>query len=206
MKNFPFPGAGHYSVAVNTGAIGAGASADSEILQFRWTDTSNVAAITEIGLTGLYATTAFAAGAIVIKATISRSFTASGSGGTAIDIQGGDSNLNSNQLRTTLDDSLVADLRVASTAALTAGTQALDAYDIGQITTHSSGGVGSATPIIGSQYLPVTTLFKADLSSGQYPLVIAANEGVVVRATVPGTGVWIAGLVIKWAEVLETRL
>ena len=205
MKNFPIPGAGHYSVAAITGAIGAGAGAASEILQFRWTNTTNVAVITEISVTGLYATTAFAAGAITLMATIARSWTAVGSGGAAIDIQGGDSNLNSNQLRTTMDDSLVNDLRIATTAALTAGTKTLDAYDIGQIASHSSGGVGSATPIIGNQYLPKTALFKADIANGEHPLVISANEGFVVRATVPGTGVWIAGLLVKWGEVLETR-
>lgn len=200
MINLPFRRADYFSVAVQTGAIGAGASANSEILQFRWTNTSYKAAITEVSLTGVIATTAFAAGAITFKLTLSRSFTADGSGGTALEF-GGDSNVDNAALRTSMADSRVDDFRIATTAALTAGTQSLESNDIGQITTHSSGGVGSATPIIGSQFLPTTTLFKADQSGGHYPIVLKANEGFVVRATVPATGVWIAGVLVRWAEV-----
>lgn len=203
MIHLPFARADYYSVAVQTGAVGAGASANSEILQFRWTNTNYMAAITEVSLTGVIATTAFAAGAITFKMTTSRAFTASGSGGTALEF-GGDSNVDNAALRTTMSDSRVASFRIASTAALTAGTQVLEANDIGQITTHSSGGVGAATPIVGSIYLPITTLFKADQKTGHYPLVLAADEGFVVRATVPGTGVWIAGLLVRWAEVDTT--
>lgn len=205
MKNFPIPGAGHYSVAVSTGAVGAGASANSELLQFRWTSSTSLAVITEISLTGLYTTTAFAVGNLTLKATVARSWTADGSGGTDIDIQGGDSNLNSNQLRTNMEDSLVGGLRVATTAALTAGTKTLDVADIGQIVTHTSAGTSGATPIIGNQLLPSMVLFKSDIPNGQYPLVLTTSEGVVVRATVPATGVWIAGILIKWSEVLTTR-
>lgn len=207
MQNLGIPGANsQFSYSGITGAIAAGASANSELLQFRWTSTTHLAAITEIRITGMYATTAFSAGAITLKATIARSWTADGSGGSAIDIQGGDSNVNALQLRTNMDDSLVGSLRIADTAALTAGTKTLDAYDIGQIATHSSGGVGSATPIIGSIYLPVTTLFKADMMNGQYPIVLSSEEGIVVRGTVPATGVWITGINIKWAEIEEYKL
>lgn len=203
MIHLPFTRADYYAVAVETGAVAAGAAANSEILQFRWDNANYMAAITEVSLTGVIATTAFAAGAITFKMTESRAFTVNGSGGTAL-VFGGDSNVDNAALRTTMADSRVSDFRIATTAALTAGTQALEANDIGQITTHSSGGVGAATPIIGSIYLPVTTLFKADQTTGHYPLVLAGDEGFVVRATVPGTGVWIAGLLVRWAEVDTT--
>lgn len=203
MIHLPFTRADYYAVAVQTGAVAAGAAANSEILQFRWDNANYMAAITEVSLTGVIATTAFAAGAITFKMTSSRAFTVNGSGGTAL-VFGGDSNVDNAALRTTMADSRVSDFRIATTAALTAGTQALEANDIGQITTHSSGGVGAATPIIGSIYLPVTTLFKADQTTGHYPLVLAEDEGFVVRATVPGTGVWIAGLLVRWAEVDTT--
>lgn len=203
MINLPFRRADYYSVAVQTGAIAAGAAANSEIFQFRWDNANYMAAITEVSLTGVIATTAFAAGAITFKMTISRAFTVDGSGGTAL-VFGGDSNVDNAALRTTFADSRSDDFRIATTAALTAGTQALEANDIGQITTHSSGGTEAATPIIGSIYLPTTTLFKADQTTGHYPLVLAADEGFVVRATVPATGVWIAGLLVRWAEVDTT--
>ena len=191
---------GHYAVAVQTGAIAAGASADSEVMQFRWDTAGKLAIITEVTVTGMRATTAFAAGVITLKATIARAYTVNGTGGTAL-VFGGDSNVDNAALRTNMADSVVSDFRIATTGALTAGTAALEANDIGQITTHSSAGWVNATPtIIGSIYLPITTLFKADIQNGQYPLVLASDEGFVVRATVPGTGVWNLGLLVKWAE------
>jgi hypothetical protein len=201
-----YSAATHYSYAGVTGAIGAGASANSEVFQFRWTDTSNIALIQSIEITGMRATTAFAVGTIDIKATIARGWTANGTGGFDVSFVSGDSHVSDNcHLRATMDNSLVTDARIASTAALGAGTKTLDTDDIGQIITHSSAGVGSATPIIGSIYLPHTKLFEADIAKGFYPLVLSANEGFVVRATVPATGVWNIGVRVRWAEALETR-
>jgi hypothetical protein len=202
-RNFPFYRTkGHYSVAVDTGAVAAGMASNGQLLQFRWTDTTHLAVITEISVTGMRATTAFAVGAIDLKATVARAYTVDGSGGTALEF-GGDSNIDNAALRTNMGDSLVGDLRVATTAALTAGTASLEANDIGHITTHSSGGWSAATPIIGSIYLPTTTLFKADFNDGSYPLVLAQDEGFVVRAVVPATGVWNLGMLVKWTEVTE---
>ena len=204
-RNFPiYRASGYYSVAAQTGAIAAGASADSEVLQFRWSSTTYLALITEILLTGMRATTAFAAGAIDIKASVARSWTANGTGGTALEF-GGDSQIDNAVLRTAFADSAVGNFRVSTTAALGAGTKVLETNDIGQVTTHSSGGVGAATPIIGSIYLPTTTLFQVDVQNGGYPLVLAANEGFVIRATVPATGVWNLGMLVKWAEVDKTE-
>lgn len=192
---------GLYGVSTTTGAIGAGAGADSEVLHFRWTDTTKLAVIQEISLTGMRATTAFAAGAIDIKATRATAWTADGSGGTALTMTGVEG-----QFRTDYPLSVVGTIRISTTAALTAGTKTLDTNDFGRITTHSSGGVGSATPIIGSIYLPTTTLFFPDFASGQGALILEAQEGFVVRATVPATGVWNIGITVKWAEILINRV
>lgn len=187
---------GHYAVSVQTGAIAAGASANSEIFQMRWSDASRLCVVTKVLLTGVRATTAFAAGAIDFKATVARSFTANGTGGTALTLTGDQA-----QLRTSFGTSLMGDMRVATTAALGAGTKTLDTQDLGIITTHSSAGWQSATPIIGQIFQPTIELWKPDLSAGEHPLVLAQNEGLVVRATVPGTGVWNASITVQWAEV-----
>lgn len=187
---------GHYAYAAATGAIGAGAGANSEFLQFRWTDATRLAVVNVIRITGMRATTAFAVGAIDIKATIARSWTADGSGGTGATLTG-----DNNQLRTSMGASLVGALRISTTAALTAGTKTLDSQDIGFICTHSSAGTSGATPIIGSIYLPRHDLFMADRTRGEHPIVLAQNEGFVIRATVPGTGVWNAAFEIAWSEV-----
>lgn len=187
---------GHYAFSGVTGDIAAGAGANSELFQFRWTHATNLALIQEIIITGFRASTAFAVGNIDIKATIARSWSVSGTGGTALTLTG-----NNQKLRTSMGSSLVGDSRIATTAALGTGTKTLDSQDIGFITTHSSAGWNSATPIIGSIYLPHTVLFKADVASGEHPIVLATNEGIVVRGTVPATGVWNIGIQIKWAEV-----
>lgn len=187
---------GHYQVAPLSGAVAAGLAANSEILQFRWTDATRFGVLLGLRLTGVRATTAFVAGVIDFTATIARAWTAAGTGGTTLSLLG-----NAGKMRTSMGSAIVGEIRVITTAALGAGTKTLDAVEIGRITTHSSGGVGSATPIIGSIFLPIYDLLSADAAGGQHPLVLAQNEGVVVRATVPGTGVWNVGFQIIWAEV-----
>lgn len=200
MASKPISASGHYSVAVVTGDIAAGAGANSELLQFRWTNTLKLAVVYDIQLTGMRATTAFAAGSIDIKATKARAWTAAGTGGGTLTLTTDEA-----QLRTNMAASVVGEIRVATTAALGAGTKTLDTQDFGQVITHSSGGVGSATPIIGSIYLPTTSLFNADSDAGDFPLVLVANEGFVVRATVPATGVWNLGMRVRWAEIETSK-
>jgi len=185
---------GHYQLAVTTGAVGAGASADSEVFQFRWNTTTRYALIQRVWLTGFRATTAFAAGAIDFKLTRATAWTASGTGGTSLTLSSPAFMVRAGEMGVTGAD----DIRIATTAALGAGTKTLDTYDMGLITTHSSGGVGSATPIIGSLYLPTVELYRTDPS--EHPLVLAVEQGFVVRATVPATGVWNLGIGVRWCE------
>lgn len=187
---------GHYQAAVQSGAIAAAMAANGEVFHARWTDATRFCLIQKIIITGIRATTAFAAGVIDIKATIARAWTGDGSGGTALTLTG-----DNQAMRASMGASLFGAIRIATTAALTAGTKALDTQDVGNIITHSSGGVGSATPIIGSIYLPHNILFDAGVANGEHPILLAQNEGIIVRATVPGTGVWNIGVMIKWCEV-----
>jgi hypothetical protein len=207
MIAFPLNGGSHYSVSAVTGAVAAGAGANSEVFQFRWTSTTKLALICEIAVSGMRATTAFAAGAIDIKATVARAWTVDGAGG--VDVKGGtgDSHVANNlQLRTNMPDSAAGSIRIATTAALTAGTKTLDTEDIGQIITHSSGGTAAATPIIGNIYLPTTELFQANLGAGLYPLTLATSEGFVIRVTTPATGVWNLGVTVRWSEMELARV
>jgi len=187
---------GHYQVALLSGAIGAGIGANTELLQFRWTDATRLAVIQKLTVTGIRATTAFAVGVIDLTATIARSFTVAGTGGATATLTG-----NNQKFRTSMGTSLVGEIRVVTTAALGAGTKTLDAHEIGRITSHSSAGVGAAAPIIGSIYLPKYDLFENDVADGEHPIVLAQNEGLIVRCTVPATGVWNIGFELKWAEL-----
>jgi len=187
---------GFYQAAPLSGAIAAGLGANAEIFQIRWTDATRFCVLQLIALNGMRATTAFAAGGIDFTLTIARGWTAPGTGGATVTLTG-----NNQKLRTSMGTSLMGEIRVITTAGLGAGTKTLDAEAIGRITTHSSGGVGSATPIIGSIYLPVYELFGWDAGEGMHPIVLATNEGVALRATVPATGVWNIGFRLKWSEL-----
>jgi hypothetical protein len=182
---------GHYQVSVITGAIAAGMAANGEVFQLRWTDATRVCLIQKITVTGLRCTTAFTAGTIDVKATIARSWSASGTGGTALTLTSDQANL-----RTSMGTSLVGDARIATTAALGAGTKTLDTQDIGTIVTHTG-----AVAAVGNITLPMVDLFECDVTDGEHPITLVQNEGIVVRATVPATGVWNIGVQVKWCEL-----
>lgn len=189
---------GSYRVAPLSGAVAAGAGAASEIFAFRWapSTTSYLAIVTKVALTGMYATTAFAAGGIDITATIARGYTARVSAGTALT-----ATTNNYKMRTSFATTAGAQIDIADDSVLTSGTETFDAQAFGRLTTHS-GSVGSATPVIGSIYLPNNgVLFEANVANGDHPLVLANEEGFVIRATVPATGVWVFGVEVAWSEV-----
>jgi hypothetical protein len=196
-KPVPYSTFGHYQSSHQTGAIAAGMAANGELLQMRWVDATRLCLIHKVTITGMRATTAFAAGVIDIKVTRATGWSADGTGGTAITITAPN-----HKMRNSMGATLFSTgFRIATTAALGAGTKILDAHDFGTITTHSSAGVGAATPIIGSIYLPVYDIYEQDMADGEHPIVLAQNEGIVVRATVPATGVWNLGVTVKWSEV-----
>lgn len=186
-----------YSISGVTGALAAGA-ATKLVWYCRHTATDKLSLIKRVELEGLIATTAFAAGQILATLHIARAFTAENGtpGGTALTITGANQ-----RLRSSMATMGMGVVRFSTTAVLGAPTWTLDANPIGSLNTHSSGGVGSATPIIGSQYLPNSgILFDCDLSNGDAPIILGANEGLAIQLAVPATGVWIAGVKMKWAE------
>lgn len=188
-----------YQIACKTGAIAAGAGTNI-IFYARWTSTTKMAMIERVLINGHYATTAYSAGAVLYELHIARGFTAENGTphGTALTITG----LNQ-RLKTGYPTTAFAVIRVTDTTAggMGAPTWTLDSNPIGQLASHSSAGVSAATPIIGSQYLPNSgELFRADVASGEYPIILGANEGIGIRVTVPATGVAVHGITMKWAE------
>lgn len=180
---------GAFRLSGLSGTMAAGLAADSEVFQFRWTDSTRVCVITSIiwdGLSG--SATAFAAGFGKVDLLVARSWTADGSGGTILTPTG-----NNQKMRSTMNTSLVGGSRISSTAALSAGTKILDTRAVGQY----SAAFGTATS---TQWMPQVDLFHVD-PGGECPIILTQNEGIVVRATVPATGTWQFGVTICWAEV-----
>ena len=182
---------GSYRISVITGTMAAGLAAASEMFQARWTDATRLALIWGFTIDGMAGSaTAFAAGFAAINFTIARSWSADGSGGNAATLTG-----NNQKLRTSMGTTLMGAIRSSSTGALTAGTKTLDAQPEGQITF-------SIGTVISTIYMGQVQLYGNMESGGNpAPIVLAQNEGVVARATVPGTGTWQAGFSMAWSEV-----
>lgn len=191
-RGVEFGSLGVYSYGQVSGTMAAGIAGNSEILQFRWADLTRFCLIFGVNLEGLGGSaTAFTAGFGNVGLLIARGWSANGSGGTAATLTG-----NNQKLRTSMGSSLVTDLRIATTAALGAGTKTLDTQPIG-IQAFSVGTVANV------QYLSKVPLFGAQSGSilNPYPIVLATNEGVSMRVTVPATGTWQFGASVNWAEV-----
>lgn len=190
LRSFDFGSLGIYRASHLSGVMAAGLASDSEIFQFRWTHASNLALIGRVRLDGLGGSaTAFAAGHGKIDMVAARGWSADGSGGTAMTITG-----DNQSLRTSMGTTLAGAIRGSSTAALTAGTKTLDAQPMGLY----AFAVGT---VVSVQYATDVDLFNGMSGGLNYPLVLAQNEGFVVRATVPATGTWQYGITVEWAEV-----
>lgn len=179
---------GIYNKALTSGVMAAGLAGNASVWQFRWTHATNLCIFRRL-IISAGGITAFTAGVVAFNLFPARSFTASGSGGTAGTLTG-----NNGKLRTSMGTTLVGDIRIASTAALTAGTWTLDTDPIG-------GATGSTTATAGAVLMPPTALF--DHTVATYPLVFAQNEGLNLQATVPATGTWTFSVQAEWEELTK---
>jgi hypothetical protein len=178
---------GSYRISHLSGTMAAGLAGNSEILQFRWSDATRLCVVHSVTLDGLSGSaTAFAAGFGKVDMLIARSWTVDGSGGTAATIT-----TNNGKMRTSHGTTLLGAVRGASTTNLTVGTKTLDAQAVGQI----SLSFGTAASV---QYANIISLFD---DNNKHPIILAQNEGFVLRATVPATGTWQFGATVTWSEV-----
>ena len=200
MAQFPpyskrAPAGGGYRIAMYTGSVVAGLAAAAPIFSCRWTSTSTRMIVQSIML-DFYTITAFGTAQVVANSLwFARSWTISDSGGTAITTtQTLDQSLDSKQIPG--QSQLFAgngDMRIATTATLTAGTRTLDDQALYSWIAGSTGqGVTSNNPdlILGNQ-------------DATNPLTIRANEGFVITNDVllGATGVIVWSIGIEWTEV-----
>jgi hypothetical protein len=182
---------GDYSLTAITGTMAAGIAADAEVFQFRWTSAAPpICIVKEVTVWAGNLGTAFAAGFFKFEMMAARAFTAAGTGGGTLTLT-----TNNGKLRTAMGTTAVGEVRVATTAALTAGTKTLDAQGLSSV----GGGVPN---VAGSPMLAgATVLFNG--AGSNHPLILAQNEGFIIRTTVPATGTWTAGFTVKYAEVTD---
>lgn len=186
---------GHYSVGLLGGIIPAALAANSEIFQFRWSDATRFAVVRKVRISACVTTTFFAAGVPVqidlVKAT---AWSAAGTGGTRVTPAA------LLKKRTAMGSTLVAasDIAIITTAALGAGTKTLEGTAMGAIV--APGPITAS--LNGTIIAPGTILYQHEVGDGEYPLVLAQNEGFVIRSVaVPATGTWQIAVQVDWAEV-----
>jgi hypothetical protein len=193
------PGAlGHYRISVVTGTMAAALAASAQLFQFKWTDATRLAVIYRL-YANFVPLTLFTAATLTDHTSVDAFFVrtfAAGGGGTTLTLTG-----NSAKLRTNMGTSLAA-INVSTTAALTAATT-LDAHPFAQ-SIRKGNRVNPAAATEETIHPTDNDLnFVADVSIGEHPIVLAQNEGVVIRnRTVwpaAGTGVYLFGC--SWAEV-----
>lgn len=183
---------GQYSVGASSGLIAAATT--GELYQFRWPDNLRIAAIRRVLISAAASTLFGAAPATpltfdLVKAT---AWTVQGTGGTSIDTTTGTC-----KRRQQMPVSLLTagDMRVATTGALGAGTKTLDSQPLASIT---------GIPVNGSNTMCVVDpveMVSFEASELDYPLVLAGNEGFVVRLTSnPGTGTLFVSVAVDWME------
>jgi hypothetical protein len=152
------------SVGASSGAL-TGAAANSAVFSLRNIGT-NLLIVRRVGV-GFITTTAFTTAQIVdYGLMVARSFTVSDSGGTAITITG-----NNCKHRTSLATPSSLDCRISSTAALGAGTKTLDSNHLSQ--------VGQWSGAAGAALQPAPNNLSSQ-DTGDYPVVLAQNEGINV--------------------------
>lgn len=152
---------GWLSVGAQSGAL-TGAAANSAVFSFR-NLASNPIIVRRVGV-GFITTTIFTtAQAVDFGLLVARSFTVSDSGGTAIALTA-----NNCKHRTSLAALTSIDCRISTTAALTAGTKTLDTNHLAQNGAWS-GVAGTGLAVVANNLLSHDT--------GDYPLVLATNEG-----------------------------
>jgi len=188
-------GNGHFSVGLSSGIMAAALGANSEIVQFRWSDAFRFAVIRKIRFDACVSTTFFAAGVpLQFDMLKANAWTAAGSGGNRITPAA------LLKKRTSHSTTLMAasDVGCASTAALTAGTKTLEGTPMQAIVAP-----GPITLSLNGQIVePGTIFWQAEVGDGEHPLVLHQNEGFVIRAVaVPITGTWSFRCQIDWAEV-----
>jgi len=201
--NIPIPAAkygatdyGQYGVSALTGIIAAGIANDAELFQFRWAPavTTKIARVRRISVAAAVSTTYFAAG-IPLELHLSKctGWSVAGSGGTAVD-PGAANKRGPSTMKAT--EVAANDMRIATTAGLTAGTKTIATPTLRSIIS----GAPITSSLSGQIFAADTWLFNADQGAGEHPMELANQEGLIITTRAPGTGTWKLAVQVEWDE------
>lgn len=179
---------GHYAIGMSTGAA-TGIASGGRIFSLQWADSASVCLLLRLKVAAVITTAFTTAQAVDVDAIISRGFSTPDTGGTAFTPLAG-----FQKMRTSMGNSLVNDMRIATTAALAAGgTQTLDFAPFAISPISQNNAIGSGGQVI-----------LYDLAdAGQHPVVLAKNEGFAVRVVTAMGAVGVVKYYVEatWAEL-----
>lgn len=178
---------GSYKAGSASGIMAAGLAGAAPIYSFRGPATG-LALIRRVTFEAGVLGTAFTAGSGLFTLFAARGFSASDTGGGALTLT-----TNNAKLRTAFGTTGVQDIRCSATATLSAGTRTLDAAPLANLI------VPFPATTVSTILVPLRSLLMAP--PGEWPLVLAANEGFVIQATVPATGTWSFSVNVEWDEI-----
>lgn len=194
---------GCYRYSGVTGILPAALAANSVVFSMRFdpATASDVAIVTQVN-TRFLPLTPFTAATLTdhtsFDAFIGRVFSASHTGGTAATLTG--DNL---KLRTSFASTQMADIRIASTAALAGGTVTLSTHPFAQ--SLRKGNRVNPAAATEEVVMPTTDGMDADfrVGDGEYPITLADQEGIVIRnRTVwPAAGTGQLRVTVAWCEL-----
>lgn len=191
---------GHYRVAATTGTLAAGLAASGQLFYLRWTDATRFCVVTYVRAI-FQPLTLFTAGTLTDFGFDLHKATAVSAGGGGTDLGGSaKTRMRTGGMGASLLDGAGL-MRISTTAALTAITT-LDALPIAQ----SLGDTQRVNPAAATEEqrtLDPILMFQPNVADGEHPLVLAQNEGCVIRnRTVwPAAGTGILQVEIAWHEV-----
>lgn len=189
---------GFYKLGMRSGTMAAALAANAELFQFRWADVSNLAVVYYVSISAGANVAATAAALLTINMACARAWTGAGTGGTRAVLTG-----NIAKLRTSMGSSLVNDAGISTTAGLTAGTKTIDHATSNMSEVAFGIGTGALTTALNLTFLPWTPIFDSD-GRGQHPLVLAQNEGFILRngtVAFPAALTWVFAVHCTWGEV-----
>lgn len=189
VSQWPQQCLGEYQFGQITGLM-TGIAANGEIAQFRWSNATRLAVIKHIRVRYAVVTGFTAAQELGFDVIGATGFSVNGTGGTAIV-----PNATNLKKRQSYPDSLVGDLRIATTAALGAGTKTLISATYLASTAKTLAAAATVQDAAFEYTLDMT-------NGGDSPIVLAQNEGLIVRNSIlmGAAGTVRASIEFAWAE------
>ena len=192
----PPEGTGYYQLGAVTGNLtNTTVVANGSLFSMRWAPANGRIAIIRRVVVNFVQTVGWtAAAAQPVGLYVARAWTVSDSSGTQVTISG-----NTNKMRTTNDPSFFSvpsDVRVAGTATLTAGTRTIDTNPV------SVGLIAASQVAAASATYPQQTIMLHDVNTGDHPIILENNEGIVINnMTVwPAAANGFMSINVEWIE------